>query len=136
MKKIVYVIVLLVFVATTGHAQKLNEAKVPTTVKATFSKMHSGLSKVTWSKENSGFEAEFMLNGKEISEVYTASGVFVESETEIKIGELPAAVKMKLKDQKIAEAAKITKADGSVVYEAEVKGEDLLFDAKGNPVKP
>ena len=32
-------------------------------------------------------------------------------------------------------SAKITKADGSVVYEAEIKGKDLLFDAKGNLIK-
>ena len=37
---------------------------------------------------------------------------------------------------KISETAKITKADGTVVFEVEVKGKDLLFDAKGNIIKP
>jgi hypothetical protein len=134
MKRIVYVIVLLVFVATTSQAQKLYATKVPSAVKAAFSKTHSGVSKVSWSKEDANFEAEFSLNGKETSNVYTANGTFVESEVEIKVAELPAVVKMKLKDQKVAEAAKITKANGSVIYEAEVKGKDLLFDADGNSV--
>lgn len=136
MKKVVYVIVLLVFVATTGHAQKLEATKVPNAVKAGLSKRHSALSKVSWIKEADNYEAEFMLNGKETSEVYTANGSFVESEVEIKVAELPAVVKMKLKGHKIAEAAKITKVNGSIIYEAEVKGKDLLFDANGNPVKP
>lgn len=135
MKTIVYVMALLMFAGTTSQAQKLNAGKVPTAVKTAFSKAHSGISKVSWSKENANFEAEFSLNGKETSEVYTANGTFVESEVEIKVAELPTAVKMKLKDQKVAEAAKITKANGSVIYEAEVKGKDLLFDANGNPVK-
>ena len=134
--KIVYVVVLLVFVATTSHAQKLSATKVPVAVKAALSKKHEQVSKVRWSKEYANYEAEFVLNGKETSEVYTANGTFLESEVEIKVAELPAAVKMKLKDQKIAEAAKITKANGSVIYEAEVKGKDLLFDANGNSVNP
>lgn len=135
MKRIVYVIALLMFVVATSHAQKLNAAKVPVAVKSAFSKTHTNVSKVSWSKENANFEAEFNLNGKKTSEVYTATGVFVESEVELKVAELPAAVKMKLKDQKVTEAAKITKANGSVVYEAEIKGKDLLFDANGNSVK-
>lgn len=135
MKRLVYVIVLLTFVGKTSSAQKLNATKVPTAVKIVFSKMHSGISKVGWSREDSNFEAEFTLNGKETSEVYSASGTFLESEVEIKVSELPAEVKIKLKDQKIAEAAKITRANGSVIYEAEVKGKDLLFDANGNSVK-
>ncbi|MDQ8053317.1 MAG: hypothetical protein REI78_09845 [Pedobacter sp.] len=135
MKKIVYVIVLLAFVGTTSQAQKLNAAKVPTAVKTAFSKTHVGILKVTWSKEDANFEAEFTLDGKKSSEVYLASGTFLESEVEIKVSELPAAVKMKLKDQKVAEAAKITKANGSIIYEAEVKGKDLFFDANGNAVK-
>lgn len=135
MKRLVYVIVLLTFVGKTSSAQKLNATKVPTAVKTAFSKMHTGISKVSWSKEDANFEAEFTLDGKETSEVYSASGTFLESEVEIKVAELPAAVKMKLKNQKIAEAAKITRANGSVIYEAEVKGKDLLFDANGNLVK-
>lgn len=136
MKRIVYVIVLLVFGVSTSHAQKLNAAKVPAAVKNAFAKLHSTIAKVSWSKEDANYEAEFTLSGKEVSEVYSASGVFVESEVEIKLSELPAAIKMKLKDQKVTETAKITKANGSVIYEAEVKGKDLLFDANGNSVKP
>ncbi len=37
---------------------------------------------------------------------------------------------------KISEEAKITKTDGTIVFEAEVKGKDLLFDVKGNSDKP
>lgn len=136
MKKITNVIALLMFLTTASQAQKVSVSKVPTAVKSAFSKKHSNVSKVSWTKEDTNFEAEFTLNKKQTSEVYTVDGVFIESETEIKFAELPAAVKMKLKGLKVAEIAKITKANGTVSYEAEVKGKDLLFDANGHPVKP
>jgi hypothetical protein len=136
MKQILYSVALVLFIATTGQAQKLNLSKVPLAVKAAFSKRHANISKVNWIKEDANFEAEFSLNGNEASEVYTANGTFIESEVGIKVAELPAAVKMKLKGQKVVEAAKINKANGSIVYEAEVKGKDLLFDTNGNLIKP
>lgn len=37
---------------------------------------------------------------------------------------------------KLTEEAIITKANVMIIYEAEVKVKDLLFDAKGNVIKP
>ncbi|WP_199141670.1 hypothetical protein [Pedobacter sp. ASV12] len=136
MKKIAVLSLALGLAVSTSYAQKVNASKVPAPVKAAFAKNHAGLTKVSWEMEKANFEAGFTLNGKETSEVYTPQGVLLETEVEIKVSELPDAVKMKLKGQKVAEAAKITKADGKVVYEAEVKGKDLLFDAQGNSIKP
>lgn len=135
MKKTVVFLCLLCFVATASFAQKLSAQKVPTAIKTAFAKNHASITKVSWEMEKTNYEAGFTLNGKETSEVYTAQGVLVETEVALKVAELPEAVKMKLKDKKVAEAAKITKADGTVVYEAEVGGKDLLFDAKGNLIK-
>ncbi|WP_443946746.1 hypothetical protein ACJVDH_06475 [Pedobacter sp. AW1-32] len=75
-------------------------------------------------------------NGKETSEVYNANGTLIETKISIKPDDLLAPVLAKFKGVKIVEAAKITNADGNICYEAEVKGEDLLFDAKGNSLKP
>jgi len=135
MKKLAVFCLALGLTTTVSFAQKLNAGKVPAAVKTAFAKKHGTAMKVSWELEKANYEAGFTLDGKEVSEVYTAKGVLVESETEIKVTELPETIKVKLKGQKIAEAAKITRADGSVVYEAEVKGKDLLFDAKGNPIK-
>ncbi len=126
--------VILATTVSTSYAQKLSASKVPAEVKIAFAKNHAA-TKVGWVKETANYEAEFMLNGKETSELYSIKGALLETETEIKITELPDLVKMKLKGQKIAEAAKITKADGTIVYEAEINGKDMLFDPKGNPVK-
>ncbi len=136
MKKTAVLCLALGLAVSTSYAQKVSAGKVPAPVKAAFAKNHAGLAKVSWEMEKANFEAGFTLNGKETSEVYSPQGVLLETEVAIKVAELPDAVKMKLKGLKVAEAAKITKANGTVVYEAEVKGKDLLFDAQGNPVKP
>lgn len=134
MKRFFGILLTTVSLATVANAQKLSADKVPATVKAAFTKLHPG-TKVAWEMEKKNFEAGFTAGGKKTSEVYMANGMLVETEVEIKSTELPIAVLAKLKGLKIAEAAKITKADGTVNYEAEVKGKDLLFDAKGNSIK-
>jgi hypothetical protein len=134
MKRFFGILFAIICVATVANAQKLSADKVPAPVKTAFAKLHPG-AKANWELEKKNYEAGFTVSGKETSEVYAASGVLLETEVEIKSTELPTAVLAKLKGMKIAEAAKITKADGTVNYEAEVKGKDLLFDAQGNAVK-
>ena len=134
MKKIIGILVLTAGIVSSSQAQKLTAGKVPLAVKTAFTKLHS-VTKVNWEMEKNNYEAAFKLNGKKTSEVYTANGVLIETEVAIRSAELPVAVLSKLKSVKIAEAAKITKSDGTIRYEAEVNGKDLLFDAEGNPVK-
>jgi len=63
----------------------------------------------------------------------------METETDIKISELPAAVsdyvKTNYKGATIKEAAIINNPSAKKLYEAEVKGEDLLFDENGKFLK-
>ena len=70
-----------------------------------------------------------------MSALYDASGNKTETEMDIKISGLPVAVTdyitQNYKGEKIKEAAIITKANGEVNYEAEVKGMDLLFTKQG-----
>lgn len=135
MKRIFGILLATVCAATVANAQKVSANKVPMPVKTAFAKLHPG-TKVNWELEKKDYEAGFTASGKKTSEVYSASGTLLETEVEIKSTELPSVVLAKLKGMKIAEAAKITKADGTVNYETEVKGKDLLFDAKGNAIKP
>ena len=62
---------------------------------------------------------------------FSAEGKWLETETEIKVTDLPASVQTALAGKKVKEAAKILRADGSTVYEAEVKHKDLIYDASG-----
>ena len=86
---------------------------------------------------------EFNLNKVESSAVFTAEGTFKELEQEIKLTELPKSASdyctKNYAGWKLSEAAKITDAAGTVMFEAEMeKGKehfDVMFDDKGNFVK-
>jgi hypothetical protein len=120
-----------------GKASK--NATPPAAAKAALSKAFPGSTHVKWEKEGSEFEASFDHGGKKMSAVVDAQGNLKESEMELKVSELPSAVLQYIKDHyngaTIKEAAKITKANGEVNYEAEVKGTDVIFDVSGKFIR-
>ena len=132
---------LLLFVSgitLIAFAQKLDASKVPYAVKSSFSKDFPGMS-TKWEKENANYEANFKMDGKTMSALYDAKGNKQETETDIKVSDLPQSVKdyiaQNYKGEKIKEAAIITRANGEVNYEAEVKGMDVLFTNDGKFIK-
>lgn len=108
---------------------------VPAAVLAAFQQQFPDVKKARWDKEGDVYEAEFKRNGVETSATFSASGQLLETETTIAVSALPQAardyVAANFKGKKIKEAAKITKSNGEVIYEAEVKRKDLLFNASG-----
>ncbi len=120
--------------ALGASAQKLKEKQVPASVKNAFAKQYPGTG-VQWEKEAGNYEAGFKRDGKHYSVLYKPDGSMKEIETEIAIKSLPVEIvsyiKEHFKGMRIKEAAKITKADGTVSYEAEVNGNDLLFSENG-----
>lgn len=139
MKKLMLVIVMALGTGAAVSAQEKNEkATVPAAVKSAFEKQYPG-NKVKWDNENGKFEAGFEYKGHEMSILYNANGGVEETEMEIKTVELPVSVKnyvaQNFKGQKIKEAAKITRSNGTVEYEAEVNGKDLIFSSNGSFVK-
>lgn len=138
MKKTSMLIVIAAGLIFSCNAQKLDASKVPSAVKSSFEKQYPGTTG-KWEKENNDYEVNFEKDGHEMSTVIDASGVIKETETEIKVAELPETVlsyvKENYKGKTIKEAAKIMKADGTINYEAEVAGKDVIFDANGKFIK-
>jgi hypothetical protein len=137
MKKMLFSMALLI--AISVQAQKnLPTDKVPSASKEAFAKAHPSVSG-KWEKEEGDYEVTFMEGGKKMSCVIDKSGAIKETETVIPASELPAPVTAYIekyyKGAKVKEAATIVKADGTTVYEAEIKGKDVLFDAAGNLIK-
>lgn len=121
------------------HGDKKEKAvNVPAAVTAAFAKQF-GTADADWEKEGVNYEAEFEHNKRETSTVFSADGKLLETEVEISVTELPAAAMEYIKKNHagatVKEATKITDAAGVVTYEAEIKGKDLIFDAKGNFIK-
>ena len=119
-------------------AQKLDASKVPSAVKTSFAKDFPGAT-TKWEKENANYEANFKKDGKTMSALYDANGNRQETEVDIKISDLPQSVKnyiaQNYKGEKIKEAAIITRTNGEVNYEAEVKGMNVLFTKDGKFIK-
>ncbi len=150
MKKYLMLMVAAASIATATFAQtkelkekdekyeKHKKANVPAAVKQAFAKQYPGLT-AKWDKEDGKYEANFKHMNHEMSAIFEANGTMTESEMEISVNELPAAVRSYVKehhkDAPIKEVAKITKANGEVNYETEVKGKDLIFDAAGKFIK-
>jgi hypothetical protein len=138
MKKLMMMSALVAAIGFSASAQKIDASKVPAAVKTAFAKQYPGVP-VKWEKEDGKFEAGFKKDGNTMSALFEANGTMTESEMDIKVADLPAAVLSYVKDhykgKSIKEGAKITKADGTVNYEAEVDGKDVIFDANGKFLK-
>lgn len=138
MKKLMMMSALVAAIGFSACAQKINASKVPAAVKATFAKQYPGVP-ASWEKENGKYEVNFKYKGNTMSALYEANGTLTETEMDIKVADLPATVKSYVKEhykgKTIKEAAKITKADGIVNYEAEVSGIDVIFDVNGKFIK-
>jgi hypothetical protein len=138
MKKSVIVIA-LIMVSLVSFAQKTKEQNVPQIVKNTLLQKFPKAKEIKWDKEGKNFEASFDLNNVDNSVLFSQEGKIVETETEIKVSQLPKNALQYLKDnyknQKVKEVAKIVTEKGTLLYEAEIKGKDLFFDENGNFIK-
>lgn len=163
MKTHLVALAMLLTCSTPGLAQKISATQVPAAVCAAFADRFPSVKVLTWEKESQQaplvyeyethndfkardaflsqevYEAHFRLSGQELSVLFTPSGLVQETETEMAFSQLPAAILASLArdftDYQVREAATITKADGSTVYEAGLalagKQQDVLFTADG-----
>jgi len=136
--KLVKLVAAAAMITSLAWAQKINEKEVPITVKNALHQKYPDAKEVKWEKENQYIEAEFDVKKVDVSVLFDDQGNIIETEQEIEINELPKGVVDYVKShykQNIKEAAKITDAKGTVTYEAEIKGMDLIFDSNGKFLK-
>lgn len=139
MKK--YLLLLIAFISVSLSALAVD---VPRAVMEAFTKKFPAATEVKWGKENSKeYEAEFKLNGNQVSANFLPDGSWVETESAIHISDLPgavaAAVKSKYPNAVMVRAFKIEKATGAVAYETEFKTgnkkKELILNADGTLAK-
>ncbi|MFC0514933.1 PepSY-like domain-containing protein [Mucilaginibacter angelicae] len=140
MKKNILSLCVMLAITTMAMAQKVKSGSVPAPVKAALMKKYPTAGKATWEKEKGNFEANWGgKSGEDMSVQFTPAGDFIEEVVAIAPSALPAGVaayvKQNYKGAKISEAGKVTDAKGTLMYEAEVKGKDLVFDDKGKFLK-
>lgn len=125
--------------ATIALAQGTDKAMPPAAAKTAFAKAFPGAEKARWGKEKKAYEVDFNLGSRKMSALYDKAGVLQETEEDIRPEALPGTVTSYVKTHypknHITEAAKITKPNGEVNYEAEVNKKDLIFDASGKFIR-
>ena len=139
--KSIIVIFAAFLVATTGAFAQKN---IPAAAKAAFTKANPTATDVKWDKESNGtFEANCKINGVSSSLVYDKMGVLQETETEIAVAEIPAAVTeavhKKYPKATITGGDKIVNNKGVVKYEVDLKTgkkeTEKQFDETGKEVR-
>ena len=128
------------FLCVTSYAQKITADKVPAEVTSAFKTKFPEAKDVKWEMEKTNeYEARFKTNGVEQSASFSADGKWMETESEIKVSDLPAEVKQSIEKQfpgfKMEEASKVDNAQHGTCYEAEIeKGKEsyeVLLNSKG-----
>ncbi len=116
----------------------------PAAVKKAFEQKFPNVTKVKWGKETKTvFEAEFVFKGIKTSANFSQDGSWVETETQIKISELPNAVTNAInKDypkSKILKAEKTESDKNGITYETLIKSgkhkKAVEFKEDGTPFK-
>jgi len=122
-----------------AYAQKVKESAVPEPVKQAFAKLYPNVHNQKWEIEDGNYEAEFEVNEIETSVEFNAAGTLVMTEVEIAVSELPASatdyIAKNMPGKKVTEASKMTDANGVITFEAEVGGDDYIFDSSGKFLK-
>ena len=130
--------ILLVMLATITTLSCFAQKDIPAAVQESFKKNFPDVTVKKWEKEDGNFEANFSKDGKTMSATFDAEGAWMETETGIAIKDLPASVSYYVKEHysgaTIREAAMLKTPKGDM-YEAEIKGKDLLFDMNGKFLK-
>ncbi len=116
-----------------------SQSKVPEAVKTAFSKKYPTVKKVDWGKEGkTQWEAEFKLNGTDVSANFDLQGNWKETETDMKVSNLPAVVVKTINDQfpgyQIKDA-NLNETPQRVAYEIDIKKgkskKEVTIDKKG-----
>lgn len=114
------------------QAQKITDNKVPAVVTKAFKAKFPTATKAKWELEDSkDYEVNFKINKAEHSAVFDASGIWMETETEIDVSQLPSAVSQAISKQfsgyKIKEPEMVEKKDKGKYYEVELtKGKETI----------
>ncbi len=139
MKKLILLLIVVGSITQAQAQKKLMAKDVPTAVKDAFSKAYQMEKDIDWCKDGNNYEAEYDSKKGDMAAIYSADGQLVSTEMDISIADLPSGVMEYLlknhKDHKVKEASKTTNVDGTITYETEVQGMDLIFDSNGKYLK-
>jgi uncharacterized membrane protein YkoI len=116
------------------------QIKVPEKVIATFNAMFPGAREIDWGKESDmEYEAEFEMNGRDISANFDSDGIWLVTETVLSADDLPEPVLKTIKSQfngsDIVKVESVEKASEPIQYEVLLEKDEnkreVMLDAVG-----
>jgi hypothetical protein len=117
-------ILTLLFVSALFVSPAFGQKTVPENVKKEFAKKYPAAQAVKWGSEDAHeWEAEFTVNGTEMSASYDNKGTWLESETEISAKDLPAAVTTAL----TKDFAGYKTGEMSIIEDPQMKGFEIAL---------
>ena len=120
-------------------AQKMQEKNLPENVKSAFKQKYPEATSVKWDKEEKMYEASFKLNNIDNSVLMDANAAILETEVKTDLQKVPKVILAYVKNNYAAKqpkgAAIITDNKGTITYEIEMNGIDLIFDSNGTFIK-
>jgi hypothetical protein len=134
-KLIVFSLIVLSVLSACNQITKTRQ--VPTNIAEAFVKLHPNATILQWNDEPPIWEAKYK-DGKEKGAVsFNDKAEVTETELVVSESELPNAslipdyIKANYPNEKIQGCEKITKQDGSIIYEIQITGKEIVFDATG-----
>src|SRR2546422_758929 len=117
MKRTIFLLLgIMVYAFANAQGVKVSEA-----VTKGFNAKFPAATKPSWEIENGRYECEFKINGKEQEASFDPSGKWLDTETDIKIADLPKevsdAIAKQLTGYKVTSAEKVEASDGKTYYD-------------------
>jgi hypothetical protein len=133
MKKTCIGMLCAAFMSISAYAQKISADKIPSIVVKGFKTKFPNAADAHWEMEHEkDYEVNFKMNAAKHSAVFDAHGKWIESESQIKVSELPIAARESITNQfpgfKIEEAEKYEDTEHGSCYEAEIKKGKETFE--------
>ena len=135
MKKLLTSIICIVLLAACNQAAKTRE--VPTNISEAFIKLHPNATILKWNDEHPIWEAKYQDGEEKGAVSFNAKAEVTETELVISENLLPNAsvipdyIKTHYPNEKIKGCEKIAKADGTIIYEIQITGKEIVFDGSG-----
>lgn len=128
---------LILFTVFAISACQSPKPEAPVSIQDAFKKLHPDATILQWNDESPVWEAKYQEGDEKGAVSFDASGEITETELVIDEDQLPNSpaipeyIKSNYAGEKIQGCEKITLANGTVTYEIQITGKELVFDDQG-----
>ncbi|MDX2280037.1 MAG: hypothetical protein NW218_10640 [Saprospiraceae bacterium] len=136
MNKIIVITALVVTILSACN-QAAKTRQVPTNISEAFVKLHPNAAILKWNDEPPIWEAKYKEGEEKGAVSFNDKAEVTETELVIAESQLPNGssiadyIKSHYTGEKLQRCEKVTKADGTITYEIQITGQEIVFDAQG-----